>query len=183
MRAGGAIVVILAHPYPRLSRACAALAGAARGVSGLEVRSLYERYPDFDVDARAEQTALAQAGLVVWLHPMHWYGMPGLLKVWMDAVLVKGWAFGKGGTALAGKDCLWAVTTGGDTHAFSPDGRHGRPFADFVAPVEQTARFCGMNWLEPFVVHGAHLISDEALSATAARLRERLEAWCAGGPA
>lgn len=183
MIADRAILAILAHPYPRMSRACAALAGAARTVPGLELRSLYERYPDFDIDARAEQEALEAAGLVVWLHPMHWYGMPGLLKVWMDAVLVKGWAFGEGGTALAGKDCLWAVTTGGDEHAFSPEGRHRRPFADFVAPVEQTARFCGMNWLEPFAVHGAHLVDDGALAASAERFRERLESWRAGRPA
>jgi len=181
MNANAAIVVILAHPYPGMSRACSALAGAARALPGLELRSLYERYPDFDVDARAEQEALARAGLVVWLHPMHWYGMPGLLKLWMDMVLVKGWAFGDGGTALAGKDCLWAVTTGGDEHAFSPEGRHRRPFADFVAPVEQTARFCGMNWLEPFALHGAHLVDDEALARSAVRFRERLEAWRVGG--
>lgn len=181
--AAGAIVVVLAHPYPRMSRACAALAQGARTVPGLELRSLYELYPDFDIDARAEQAALAGAGLVVWLHPMHWYGMPGLMKQWIDAVLVKGWAFGEGGTALAGKDCLWAVTTGGDERAFSPEGRHGRPFADFVAPLEQTARFCGMNWLAPFVVHGAHRIPDEALAAAATRLRAQLETWRAGAPA
>lgn len=181
MSADGAIVVILAHPYPRMSRACAALAAAVRPLPGLELRSLYDRYPDFDVDAGAEQATLAGAGLVVWLHPMHWYGVPGLLKVWMDAVLVKGWAFGEGGTALAGKDCLWAVTTGGDEHAFTSDGRHGRPFADFVPPVEQAARFCGMNWLEPFVLHGAHRIDDEALARSAAGFRARLEAWRAGG--
>lgn len=181
MSAEGAIVVILAHPYPRMSRACAALAAAVRELPGLELRSLYDRYPDFDVDAGAEQAALAGAALVVWLHPMHWYGMPGLLKVWMDAVLVKGWAFGEGGTALAGKDCLWAVTTGGDEHAFTAQGRHGRAFADFVAPVEQAARFCGMNWLEPFVVHGAHRIDDAALARSAAAFRARIEAWRAGG--
>lgn len=180
MSANDAIVVILAHPYPRMSRACAALAAAVRGLPALELRSLYERYPDFDIDAGEEQAALARAGLVVWLHPMHWYGMPGLLKVWMDAVLVKGWAFGAGGSALAGKDCLWAVTTGGDDHAFSAEGRHRRPFADFVAPVEQTARFCGMRWLEPFAVHGAHEVDDASIAASAARFRELLDAWRAG---
>ena len=182
-RSTGAILVVHAHPYPGRSRAGAALLAAARGLPGLEVRSLYDRYPDFDVDARAEQQVLAGAALVVWLHPLHWYGMPGLLKHWMDTVLVKGWAFGEGGTALLGKDCLWAVTTGGDAAAFSPEGRHRRPFADFVAPVEQTARFCGMNWLAPFVVHGAHLVADEALATAAADFRARLEAWRAGGAA
>jgi glutathione-regulated potassium-efflux system ancillary protein KefF len=178
----GPILVVLAHPYPRASRACAALARAASALPALEIRSLYERYPDFDIDVQAEQAALAGAGLVVWLHPMHWYGVPGLLKHWMDTVLVRGWAFGTDAVALAGKDCLWAVTTGGDDHAFSAEGRHRRPFADFAAPVEQTARFCGMNWLVPFAVHGAHEIPDDALESTARAFRARLDCWRAGAP-
>jgi glutathione-regulated potassium-efflux system ancillary protein KefF len=177
---GEAILVVHAHPYPRRSRACAALLAAIGPLHATEVRSLYERYPDFDVDAASEQEALARAGLVVWLHPMYWYGPPALLKHWLDTVLVRGWAYGEGGGALAGKDCLWAVTTGGDEQAFSPAGRHAHEFAAFVPPVEQTARYCGMRWLEPHVVHGAHAIPDEALDAQAAAFRARLEAWREG---
>lgn len=177
----GAILVLLAHPYPRSSRACAAHVAALAGVDGVEVRSLYERYPDFDIDAAAEQAALSRAGLVVWLHPLHWYGAPGLLRHWMEMVLVKGWAHGPGGRALAGKDCLWAVTAGGDADAFSPAGRHGRPFGDFAAPVEATARYCGMNWLAPHVVLGAHAIDAAALGRAAGGFRERLLAWRAAG--
>jgi len=176
----GAILVLLAHPYPRRSRACRALADAVRDLPALEVRSLYERYPDFDVDAAAEQAALAAADLVVWLAPMHWYGVPALLGQWFEAVLVKGWAYGEGGAALAGKSCLWAVTTGGDEAAFTVTGRHGHPFEAFVPAIEQVARFCGMGWLAPHVVHGAHRIDDATLAASALALRARLDAWRAG---
>ena len=176
------IVVIHAHPYPSRSRACAALVEAIRGLPQLEMRALYDLYPDFDVDPAAEQAALARAGLVVWLHPLYWYTVPGLMKHWFDEVLVGGWAHGEGGTALAGKDCLW-VTTGGDALAYTPEGRHAHPFAAFVPVVEQTARYCGMNWLEPFVVHGAHEVPDEALRQAGRDLRSRLEAWQAGAAA
>ena len=69
--AAGAILVVYGHPYPRRSRACAALVAALDGLAATEIRSLYDRYPDFDIDAAAEQAALARASLVVWLHPMH----------------------------------------------------------------------------------------------------------------
>lgn len=174
------ILVLLAHPYPGRSRACEALARAVRDLPGLEIRSLYDRYPDFDVDPGAEHAALEAAQLVVWLAPMHWYGVPGLLKHWFDVVLVKGWAYGAGGTALAGKDCLWAVTTGGDEDAFSAQGRHGHPFETFVPAIEGTARFCGMGWLEPHVLHGAHQVDAAALAASGSALRERLLAWREG---
>ena len=106
------ITVVYAHPYPSRSRACAALLSGVADVDGLEVRSLYELYPDFDIAPLAERAALERARLVVWLHPLYWYTAPALLKHWFDQVLVRGWAYGQGGTALHGKDCLWVTTTG-----------------------------------------------------------------------
>ena len=124
----------------------------------------------------AEQRALASAQVIVWLHPLYWYSVPPLLKLWFDKVLAFGWAFGPGVGALRGKRCQWVVTTGGDLGAYSPGGLHGHPFEAFVAPIEQTARFCGMSWSPPLVVHGAHRIDEAALRAQGTRLRERLEA-------
>jgi glutathione-regulated potassium-efflux system ancillary protein KefF len=171
------ILVILAHPYPSRSRACAALVEAVRNMWDLEVRSLYDLYPDFDVDRAAEQAALERAGLVVWLHPVFWYTVPALMKHWMDDVLTRGFAYGHEGDKLKGKDLLWVPTTGGDDAAYSGAGRHRHAFSAFTPGIEQTARYCGMNWLEPFVLHGAHEIPDEALRDAGLKLRARLEDW------
>jgi glutathione-regulated potassium-efflux system ancillary protein KefF len=149
----------------------------------VEVCSLYDRYPEFDIDVEAEQTALARAGLIVWMHPVFWYSVPGLLKHWFDMVLTPGWAFGADGTALRGKDCLWVATTGAGEAAYAVGGGHGRPFSDFAAAIEQTARFCGMAWQPPFVVHGASAIDEARLAHYAQRFGERLDAWIARRPA
>jgi glutathione-regulated potassium-efflux system ancillary protein KefF len=173
------ILVIHAHPYPRSSRATAALLGAVRGMPTLEVRSLYDLYPDFDVDVNAERAALERAQLVVWMHPIYWYTVPALLKQWFEVVLAKGWAYGEGGTALQGKECLWAATTGADEAAYTEQGKHAHAFEAFTPVVRQTARFCGMRWLEPFVLHGGHVVSEAQLNAAAQRLRGRLTHWAA----
>ena len=170
------IVLVHAHPYPARSRATAALLAAVRGLPNLDVRSLYSMYPDYDIDAAAERGAIGRATALILLHPLYWYTTPALLKHWFDTVLTKGFAYGEGGTALHGKACLWAVTTGGDMHAFSEEGRHRHPFAVFTPVVEQTLRYCGMTWAEPFVVHGAHQISDAELADSARRFRRRVEA-------
>jgi glutathione-regulated potassium-efflux system ancillary protein KefF len=169
------IVLIFAHPYPDRSRANRVLLQAVRDVSGVAVRSLYELYPSFDIDVEAEQSALAAAHTIVWQHPMYWYSVPGLLKHWFDKVLARGWAYGAGGTALHGKRCLWVTTTGGDERAFSPAGMHAHALAAFVPPVEQTARFCGMQWLEPLIVHAAHKIRPAQLNELGLSYRKRLE--------
>lgn len=171
------ILIIHAHPYPQHSRANRAVLNAIADLAGVEVRSLHDLYPDFDIDVEVEQAALTKARLVVWMHPIYWYSVPAMLKHWFDVVLTRGWAYGAGGTALAGKHCWWVSTTGGTDAAYTPDGAHQRPFDDFVAPIAQTARFCGMHWLEPLSLHGAHVISDAELVAGARLVRERLVEW------
>jgi glutathione-regulated potassium-efflux system ancillary protein KefF len=173
------IVVLYAHPYPHYSRACATLLEAIRDLPGVQVRSLYDTYPDFDIDVDSERAAMDAAQLVVWMGPFYWYTVPALLKHWFEVVLVKGWAYGAGGTALRGKDCLWVATTGGDEGSFSPAGEHAHAFEAFAPVVEQTARFCGMNWLPPFVLHGAHRVRETALREAGVRLRAQLEGWAA----
>jgi glutathione-regulated potassium-efflux system ancillary protein KefF len=172
-----AIAVVYAHPYPSRSIACKALVEAVQDLEGLDLRPIYSLYPDFDIDVAAEREALERAGLVVWMHPLYWYGVPGMMKHWFDVVLAKGWAYGEGGGALAGKDCLWVATTGGDERAYSTEGRHRRAFEAFVPPTEQTARYCGLHWLEPFIVHASHDLSPESLVEAGTRLRERLLSW------
>jgi len=174
------IAVLQAHPYPDRSRANRILARAIDDLPGVVVRSLYDLYPDFAIDVDAEQRVLTAADVVVWQHPLYWYAAPALQKLWFEKVLAGGWAYGPGGDALRGKGCLWAVTTGGDDADYEPAGMHGHRFDTFASVVRQTALFCGMTWLEPFVVHGASRIDDETLHDWGERYRDRLIALGAG---
>jgi len=157
------------------------LLDGVRDLPGLRVRSLYALYPDFDIDVAAEQQALIEADVVVWQGPFYWYGVPSLLSHWFEKVLAQGWAYGEGKAALRGKDALWVTTTGAPDTAYQAGAIHGHPFAAFVPAISQTARFCGMNWIDPpFVVHGAHRISVGDLRQAAIRYRSRLETLTQG---
>ena len=176
------ILIIHAHPYPQRSRAGHAMLSAVRELPGIEIRSLYDLYPDFDIDVAAEQAALASAQLVVWLHPVYWYSVPAMLKHWFDVVLLRGWAYGDGGQALLGKHCLWVATTGGQQSSFAESGAHQLPFDEFAAPIRQTARFCGMVWEPPLALHGAHTVAEDEIAAAAIAFRERLATWSLPSP-
>jgi glutathione-regulated potassium-efflux system ancillary protein KefF len=137
-----------------------ARAAASGDLPQVEVRDLYALYPDYLVDVAAEQAALTGAELLVWLHPVHWYGMTPLLKLWADEVLAFGWAYGPGGTALRGKDLWLVVSTGGSAEAYRPDGLNRHFFDAFLPPYEQTAQLVGLRFLPPLVLHGAHRLGD-----------------------
>jgi glutathione-regulated potassium-efflux system ancillary protein KefF len=170
------IDVVYAHPYPDRSIANRALVAALGELEDppLRIASLYDLYPDWAIDVEAEQEALAAAELVIWQHPMHWYGCTPMLKLWFDKVLTPGWAFGEGGTALRGKTCLWVVTTAGDDLAYRAEGMHAHELQAFVPPMRQTAALCGMKFAEPFVLHGAPRRSSDALQAAGRAYRERV---------
>jgi glutathione-regulated potassium-efflux system ancillary protein KefF len=167
-------LVIHAHPRASASLVTEALRRALASQADTTVRPLYHLYPDFDIDVVAERAALREADLVVWLSPVHWYSVPALLKHWFDQVLAYGWAYGPGGDALRGKTAWWVTSAGGSEADYNPGGAHGRPFADFVPPVEHTARFCGMHWLPPHVVHGGHANSAAQVSADCGGLLQQL---------
>ncbi len=162
------ILVLLAHPVRRRSRANAALAEAARQVEGVRLHDLYDAYPDFLIDVEAEQALLLEHDVIVFQHPVYWYSSPAILKEWQDLVLEHGFAYGREGTALAGKSLLSAVTAGGGEASYSPDGLNRRSIEEFLRPFEATARLCHMRWLPPFILHGTHLLEPAALERHAA---------------
>ena len=173
------IVVLVAHPELEHSRVNRRLmqAAARAAPERVEVRDLYALYPDFFIDAQAEQAALAPARLVVWQHPLHWYGMPPLMKLWLDEVFAFGWAYGPGGRALAGKD-LWLVTsTGGPESSYRPDSYNRYFFDAFLPPYEQTAALAGLRFLPPLVLHGAHRAAEPAVEEHVEVYAQRLATY------
>jgi glutathione-regulated potassium-efflux system ancillary protein KefF len=178
--AGAEVLVIVAHPELEQSRANRRLLQAARAQQEklapgrLAVRDLYSLYPDYLIDVGAEQAALAAARLVVWQQPVRWYGMPPLLKLWLDDVLAFGWAYGPDGRALRGKDLWLVASTGGPEDSYRPDSYNRYFFDAFLPPYEQTAALCGMRFLPPLVLHGAHKASEADLAAHAATYAQKL---------
>lgn len=175
MPASRAILLLFAHPAYERSRANRRLLTEASALDGLTVHDLYEAYPDFGIDVEREQRLLAEHDVIVMQHPFYWYSTPALIKEWFDLVLQHGWAYGREGNALAGKRFLTATTAGGGAEAYGPDGPNRFTVRELLAPIEQTARLCGMEYLEPFIVHGTLGLDDAALAAEARRYRTRLE--------
>jgi glutathione-regulated potassium-efflux system ancillary protein KefG len=170
------VLVLYAHPAPHKSRVHRRLAEAARSTAGVTVHDLYEAYPDFDIDVPAEQQRLLEHDVVVFQHPLYWYSTPALVKQWEDLVLEHGWAYGSRGTALRGKRWMQAVTAGGRAAVYRADGPNRFTVPEFLHPVEQTARLCGMEWLPPFVVHGTHAMTEADIARAADEYRRLLEA-------
>lgn len=159
------ILVLHAHPRPSASLVNRAMLAAITGLEGVTLHDLYAAYPDYAIDVQAEQALLLQHDLFVLQHPLYWYSSPAIIKEWLDLVLENEWAYGPGGTKLAGKALMTATTTGAAAGAYRPQGSARFTLEDLLTPFNQTAFFCGMAWLKPFVIEGGRRMAQADLSA------------------
>jgi glutathione-regulated potassium-efflux system ancillary protein KefG len=173
-------LLLLAHPALERSRIHRRLIRSLPPLEGLTLHDLYESYPRFDVDVAREQSLLTEHDLILIQHPFYWYSIPPLLKQWQDLVLEHGWAYGSKGTALRGKRLMHIVSTGGPRVAYQREGNNRFSMRELMAPLEQTARLCGMAFLPPYVIHGTHRLTVPEIERECERYRRVINDLCEG---
>lgn len=131
-------------------------------------------------DVVAEQDKIRQADAIVLQFPLWWYGMPAVLKGWLDRVFVSGFAFG---TDLAdgrrlrfeqgpftGKRALVVTTLGDRPQAIGPRGKSGELTEMLFGLLHGTLAYTGFSVLPPWALPSADRI-DEACRPSGDLLR------------
>ncbi|AQW86688.1 flavodoxin-like fold domain protein, putative NAD(P)H (quinone) dehydrogenase/reductase [Campylobacter pinnipediorum subsp. caledonicus] len=156
-------VVIMSHSYYKDSRVNKALFEAAKSVDNVEVRHLEEIYgtDTSKIDVATEQKILENADRVVFQFPLFWFGMPPMLKAYVDLVFAHGWAYGTGGDKLKGKQFQIAVSSGVAEAEYSKQGKVALAYDELLLPLQTTGGYCGMNINKIFVSGGALNASDD----------------------
>ena len=129
-------------------------------IEDLEIRDIFKLYPDFKIDAKAEQDALLDSKVIVFQFPFLWYNVPAILKQWLDDVFAFNFAFGPEGNKLKGKSFILSITIGGPSDSYTPLGYNHFRVEDFLKPLEQSAYLAQMNYLPPVYEHGMIFIPD-----------------------
>jgi NAD(P)H dehydrogenase (quinone) len=134
-------------------------------------------------DIAAEQEKLLWADAVVFQFPVWWYGVPAILKGWIERVYAYRFAYGyKDGTnayrfgegMLAGKRALVSVTAGGPDVDYGPRGING-PLDQLLFPFTHGALFYpGMEVLPICAVYGSVFIDEAGVEAARVALEKRL---------
>ncbi|GAB7192851.1 NAD(P)H-dependent oxidoreductase [Kineococcus sp. NUM-3379] len=157
-------LVVVGHPDLATSRVHRALADEAAAHPGVTVHDLGALAPRGGPDVETEKELLRAHERVVLQFPVHWFGVPALLKQWIDTSLAFGFAYGPGGDALQGKTLHAVLSTGMPAADYSPGGRATRSLDDLLSPLSATAEFTGMRWAAPLVLHGTRWLTDEQLA-------------------
>jgi NAD(P)H dehydrogenase (quinone) len=133
----------------------------------------------FSQELEAEIAQVEAADLMIWQFPLWWFGLPAVLKGWVDRVFAAGRAYGLGTRyetgVFRGKRAMLSLTTGGPPEGYAADGANGSLEA-ILRPIHRgMLEFTGFEVLAPQVHFGpvrAEAAEREAwLAAWAERLR------------
>lgn len=134
-------------------------------------------------DVIAEQQKLLAADAVILLFPLWWFGLPAILKGWIDRVFAYGFAYGYQGEGnryrygdglLQGKRAMLAVMVGGGERDYGPRGINGS-LEQLLFPVTHGNLFyTGMTVLPTHAVYGTGQISAAGVGAAKRAWQQRL---------
>jgi len=108
-------------------------------------------------DVNSEVERLLDCDLLVVHFPLWWFGMPAILKGWIDRVFVNGrmhrtsMRYDTG--ICRGKKMIACVTTGASAETCSHSGREGDTRL-VLWPILHSFRYLGFGILEPEIFHG-----------------------------
>ena len=134
-------------------------------------------------DVALEQSKLRKADAVIFLFPLWWFGLPAILKGWIDRVFAYGFAYGYKGAGnryrygeggLAGKRALLVVTVGAPASHYRDRGING-PLEQLLFPVTHgTLFFAGMDVLPTFGVYNAASADLRSVEAAKQAMTEEI---------
>jgi NAD(P)H dehydrogenase (quinone) len=163
--------VFIVHAHPEAKSFSGAMTCAASEAL------LAAGHDGFAPEIKAEQDKLFWCDALIFQFPLWWFGLPAILKGWVDRVFASGGRIYGGGKwydrgVFAGKRAMCALTIGGSPPIYSEHGLNG-PMAAILFPINHGMfYFTGFTVIEPFLVHAPVRMSDPERAAELARYRE-----------
>jgi len=132
----------------------------------------------FAPDVEAEIVKIEAADLMIWQFPLWWFGLPGILKGWVDRVFAMGRTYGMGHIyetgVFRGKRALLSLTTGGPQESYTANGFNGDIEA-ILRPIHRgMLEFTGFQVLPTHITYGPVRADSGQREAWLAAWAERL---------
>jgi len=132
----------------------------------------------FAPDIEAELRKLEACDLLILQFPLWWFGLPAIMKGWVDRVLAMGRTYGFGhiydSGKFRGKRALLSLTTGGPLPAYEKSGFNGDMDA-ILRPIQRgVLQFVGFEVLAPQIHYGPVRVDAATRQAWLAEWERRL---------
>ena len=126
-------LVLFAHPYLEHSKSNLELLNFYVRHQHYTFRDLYEEYPDFHIPAFRERKRIKNFDRIIFHFPLIWFGIPPLLKLWIDEVFDHKWQNENQENPLKNKEAFILVTTNLEEKKFSKQGMFNYSVEELIA--------------------------------------------------
>lgn len=125
-----------------------------------------------------EMAKVERCDVLVFQFPLWWFGLPAILKGWVDRVFAMGRTYGGGrwydDGVFKGKRAMLSLTTGGPETMYGPDGLNGDLDAILFPINHGILAFTGFAVVPPFVAWAAAHVGDARRADYLRRYADRL---------
>lgn len=125
-----------------------------------------------------EMAKVERCDVLVFQFPLWWFGLPAILKGWVDRVFAMGRTYGGGrwydDGVFKGKRAMLSLTTGGPETMYGPDGLNGDLDAILFPINHGILAFTGFAVVPPFVAWAAAHVGDARRADYLRRHADRL---------
>jgi len=133
----------------------------------------------FAPEVEAELRKMEACDLMIWQFPLWWFGLPAILKGWVDRVFAMGRASRRGRIyghgMFRGKRALLSLTTGGAESSYVTGGEEGDILA-ILRPIQRGIfAFTGFSVLAPSIYYGPVRVEETVRARWLAEYAERLK--------
>lgn len=164
-------LVLFAHPYFEYSTANIELLQAYKDVENVDVKDLYEEYPDFHIPAFRERKRLRQYEKIIFHFPLIWFGMPPLLKLWIDEVFDMTWT-AEVDHPLQNTEAAIIVTMGGKKEDYLQGGKYATTVFELLKALKLSLKVNGVIVKNILEIYDADDLQTEDLKYFAEKIEK-----------
>lgn len=158
-------LVIFAHPYLEHSNSNIELYNFYVRDQHFTLRDLYEDYAEFHIAAFRERKRLSNYDRIIFQFPIIWFGIPPLLKLWIDEVFDRNWLQEGVENPLENKEVYIIVTTGGKERSFTKEGTYKHTVPELISSLVVSLNVFNADLKNITVVYEANKLSKKEIIA------------------
>lgn len=167
-------LVVFAHPHFEYSHANAELIKAYGDFPEVDIKDLYEEYPDFHIASFRERKRIRHYERLIFHFPLIWFTSPPLLKLWMDEVFDIKWLTEED-NPLKNKDALIIVTIGGKEENYTEKGLYETTVSDLMKFLTLSLKVNSIEVKEILAIHNADDLTKAELTKFTDKIKHILQ--------
>ena len=167
-------LVLFAHPYYEHSTTNIRLLECYNDLPNVTFRDLYEDYPDFHIHTFRERKRIVGYDRIIFHFPIIWFGLPPLLKLWIDEVFDMRWISEAGLNILSGKDAIIVTTLGGTENNYTKDGKFKIHAEDLLVGLKVSLDINNIELKSTKIIYNADNLDESDITTLSKELTEIL---------